>query len=104
MHTNTVIALKSNFMRSFLMSCISLKINFLQSLLKFKNFIMNIPKDSLSIFLVLRLYHLIPCSSCPRRHLHKTCSHLIASHCSEIINLRCPAKVSRAPEGVVTPF
>ena len=41
MHTNTTVALKPNFM------------HFLQSLLKFKNFLINIPKDLLFIFLVL---------------------------------------------------
>ena len=35
------------------MFCISLNIHFLQSLLKFKNFIINKPKNSLFIFLVL---------------------------------------------------
>ena len=27
------------------------------------------------------LHHCISCSSCPRRHFYKNCSHLIASHC-----------------------
>ena len=83
MHTNTTVALKPN---EFL-SCISLNMHFLQSLLKFKNFIITIPRYLLFIFLVkntvfMSVYHVkavkddISVKSVP-----------IASHCKLIFFL-----------------
>ena len=54
MHTNTTVALNKLFFELLIvMGCISLNIHSLLSLLTFKNFIINIPIDSLFIFLVL---------------------------------------------------
>ena len=65
MHTNTIVALKPNFMSSLLLCAVFLKIcimYILQLFLEFKIFIIKIPKNSLFIFLVfnavfITVYH-----------------------------------------------
>ena len=52
MHTNTTVALKTNFMSSWLCGN-SLNMHILRALSKFKIFIIKIPKDSLDMFLIL---------------------------------------------------
>ena len=65
------------------MCCNSLNMHFLQSLLKFKIYIINI----LALHTVCFEYCLYPCmsyQSSPRRHFRIIGSHLIASHCTQI--------------------